>query len=257
MHRILLTFTVFNRPITLYSYGLLISLALILGIFVFYKLAEKKGLNTSKIFDKLIWIILAGLIGARIGYVIAHFRYYVEYPLDILKIWQGGLVFHGGFLGGFLVMMIWLFKKERKNLWKWFDAAIPALVLANSIGKIGCFLNGCCYGRETSLPWAVKIPVLGDNLPRHPTQIYESLAYFLIFVILILINRKRIRFDGFVFFFGLILHSLARFGLEYYRQWTVTVRIFNITFSDAQIVCSIIIICAILGLVWKKNLSKN
>jgi phosphatidylglycerol:prolipoprotein diacylglycerol transferase len=234
-----------------------VSLALIFGIFAFYKLAEKKGLNTSKIFDNIIWIILVGLIGARVGYMITHFSYYAKYPLDILKIWQGGLVFHGGFFGGFLVMMIWLLRDERENLCKWLDSAIPALVLANGIGKIGCFLNGCCYGRKTSLPWAIKIPVLGDNIPRHPVQIYESLAFLLVFLILILINRKKFKFDGFIFFFGLILHSLVRFGLEYYRQWIVTVKIFNITFSDAQVVCSIIIICAIIGLVWKKNLSKN
>ena len=264
MHRELVTFTIFGKSITLYSYGLLMSLALIFGIFVFYKLAEKKGLRASRIFDNIVLVILVGLAGARIGYVLVHLDYYTRYPLDALKIWQGGLTFYGAFFGGLLMVVIWFLREERKNLWKWLDCAIPALALGNGIGKIGCFLNGCCYGREANLPWAIKIPVLEDNIARHPVQIYEALAYILVFVILILVGRLKYKykFNGFVFFLGLILHSLARFGLEYYREWIITVRLANIEFSDAQVICSIIIICAIIGLVWRKNiwtkrLSKN
>lgn len=254
MHPELLTFTIFNKPITLYSYGIFLSLALILGIFVFYKLAKKKGLNTSRIFNNIVIVILVGLVGARIGYVLAHLDYYITQPLDTLKIWQGGLAFYGAFLGGLLAVLIWFLREERKNLWKWLDAAIPALVLGNGIGKIGCFLNGCCYGRESDIFWAVKIPILEDNIARHPVQIYEALAYLLVFVVLYLISQRKYKFNGMIFFLGLILHSLARFGLEYYREWIATVKIFNLTFTDAQLICSIIIICAIIGLISKKNI---
>lgn len=261
MYQKLLTFSIFGKPITLYSYGLFISLALILGILVFYKLAEKKKLNTSSIFDNIFLVVLAGLAGARIGYVLLHLNYYQSQPLDTLKIWQGGLTYFGAFFGGLLYILFWLIKEEKENLWKWFDAAVPALVLGNAIGKIGCFLNGCCCGRSANLAWAVKIPVLEDNIARHPVQIYEALAYFFVFVILFLVGRKRNIFAGFVFFFGLILHSLARFGLEYYREWITQVKIANITFSDGQIICLIIIVCAIIGLVsrqlWTKKSSKN
>jgi len=257
MHRELLTFTIFGKSITLYSYRLFISIALVMGILVYYKLAEKKGLRISRIFDNIVLVILVGLVGARIGYVLAHLDYYIRYPLDALKIWQGGLAFYGAFLGGLLAALIWFLREERRNLWKWLDCAIPAVILGNGIGKIGCFLNGCCHGRPSNLAWAIKIPVLEDNIARHPVQIYEALAYILVFVILILVGRLKYKFDGFIFFLGLILHSLARFGLEYYREWIITVRLVNIEFSDAQVICSVIIICAIIGMVLKSRSLKN
>ena len=135
-------------------------------------------------------------------------------------LWEGGLVFYGGILGGILSTIFFL-KKYGLPFWKTMDVLAPPLVLAQAIGRIGCFMAGCCYGKTTELPWAVTFNNPNTLAPKglhlHPTQLYHSIANLTIFCILFFFVRKRKRFNGQVLCMYLFLYPLARFFLEFFR----------------------------------------
>jgi phosphatidylglycerol:prolipoprotein diacylglycerol transferase len=209
MHPILLKF----GPFTIYSYGFMVASAFLSGIFLAAWLAKRENIPAEKIFDLALYVLLSSIIGARIFYVIEFWRDYITNPISALFIWQGGLVFYGGLIFAIAAIFVYARITNVPSL-KLFDIISPATALGYAIGRIGCFLNGCCYGIETCVPWAVKFPNISGL--RHPTQIYASIAGFLICgLLLFLFGRKR--FDGQIFTIGLILYSVYRFLIEFIR----------------------------------------
>jgi phosphatidylglycerol---prolipoprotein diacylglyceryl transferase len=197
--------------LTLYSYGLMVSLGFLAGIGSALVLAGKK--MQDRILDLAFFVLIFSIVGARIFYVIEFWRDFTGNPLSALFIWEGGLVFYGGMTFG--IATIYFYSRFTKiSPLKLLDIITPGVALGYAFGRIGCFLRGCCYGAETDLPWAVHFPDISGT--RHPTQIYASLSGLLIFIVLLLIFRKK-KFDGQVFSAGLMLYSVYRFLIEFIR----------------------------------------
>ena len=206
-------------PLTLHTYGLFVALGLISGIVVTMKLGKDQGVAPQQVMDMAFFMILCAIVGSRLLYILINFSYYKAHPLDAFKIWQGGLVFSGGLIA-VAVAMAWYLRRHHLSFWATGDLWAPALALGQAVGRIGCFMAGCCYGRPTDLPWGIIFShphtLAPQNIPLHPTQLYSSLGGFVIFFILLFLHHKR-KFLGQVFLWYLILHSTFRLFVERFR----------------------------------------
>jgi len=215
-------------PIAFYSYGFLIALGFLVGTYVYYRLAKEEDFDEETLLDGSLVAFFSGLVGARIYYVIFSWD---TFGNDILRMFHiiayPGLGILGGLIGGFLG--IFIFAKSKKiDFLKFTDIGVVAVSLSQAIGRIGCFLNGCCYGKETDLFLGVRFPGLTGR--RHPTQIYEGVLDLLMFFILYSLFKRWAEYTGksyrqskkglltvlYFFFFGLI-----RIGVEFFRDDSV------------------------------------
>ncbi|MBN1586290.1 MAG: prolipoprotein diacylglyceryl transferase [Candidatus Omnitrophica bacterium] len=215
MYPVLLQF----GPFSLRTYGVLVSMALLLGYWIFLKETKRVGIDSEQASSALILWVLLGLLGARLYYMLAvDLLWVLRRPWDLPALWKGGLAIHGGVLGGILGVL-WTVRKTRVPFATWADAAAPALALGQAVGRVGCFFAGCCYGKITHVPWAVVFThpqsFAPPNLPLHPTQLYEALLDLGIFGVLWGV-RKRVR-PGETFALYLILYGLVRLGVESLR----------------------------------------
>ena len=192
----------------------------LLGLSLSVKQAKKEGISTSKIIDLGFYILLSALIGSRLFYIVINASHYLKNPLDAFKIWEGGLVFYGGLMLT-VPTVLWYVKKNAMGLWSTADLFAPSLAIGHAIGRIGCFYSGCCYGKPAEgLPWAViftdpqSLALIG--VPLHPTQLYESLGEFFIFLLLITIRRHK-AFSGQLFMTYIMFYSVLRFIVEFFR----------------------------------------
>lgn len=196
-----------------HSYGLMMAVAAFASIFLMRRAAKAEGFSTERISDIVLILVVAGIIGARLFYVLQHLSYYAADPYEIIKIWKGGLVYYGAVILGVIVLPFLAYAYKYKFL-KLTDFFTPYVALALGIGRIGCFLNGCCYGKPSDLPWAVKFPTLAEKV--HPVQLYAFAACVLVFFIL-RFTHKRKPFDGFTTALYFILYPAARLILEFFR----------------------------------------
>jgi len=225
------------------SYWVFMILGFILGGIIIYWQAKRKNLNSHKAMYLTIIAITSGFIGSRLGYVLLNFSSYQKDLLKIFQFWKGGFSWQGGFIAAFLIVLL-ILKNNKEEIGKWLDIIIFGVLLGHSIGRIGCFLQGCCYGITTNVPWAIKNLSLGDNLFRHPTQLYEASSYFLIFLLLYFYSKKIKLKNGSLFFIGTTFHSTARFVIEYFRFDTDFIyqgKIWYFTLAHAQLTALIII----------------
>ena len=239
------------------------SLAYIVGISIGWWLGKKilsfkiKNQNVScsyEDFDNLIfYVVLSLVIGGRIGYVLFYnFDYYLNYPTEILKIWQGGMSFHGGLIG--VILATYLFAKN-KNLETFIFLDIIACVapIGLFLGRIANFINGELYGKPTNQPWSVIFPDI-DNIPRHPSQLYEAfLEGIILFVILILVTFNKKIINGYSSIFFLILYGLFRITCERFREPDIQVGYLFDMFSMGSILSLIMIIAGVLIFVKVKS----
>jgi phosphatidylglycerol:prolipoprotein diacylglycerol transferase len=206
-------------PLTIHTYGIFVAFGFTTGILVAVKLGRRQGFPAQQVFDMAFIMIVYAIMGSRAIYVVSHLSYYITHPLDIMKIWQGGLVFSGGLLA-VVPIMAWYLRRYHLSFWKVGDLWAPAIALGQGIGRIGCFMAGCCYGKPTDLPWGVVFnrpnSLAPQGIPLHPTQVYGFLSGTLIFLILLIITMKK-EFKGQVFVWFLILHSTSRLLLERFR----------------------------------------
>ncbi|MGQ9705985.1 MAG: prolipoprotein diacylglyceryl transferase [bacterium] len=210
-----------SEQITIRSYGVMLAIAFFVGIFIARRFAKKDGVKPALITDLSFWIILATIVGGRLLYVLMNLKEYIKHPIDIVRIWQGGLIFYGGFFFSILVA-IWFFKRNKINVWKGLDILSPPAAIGYAIARIGCFLNGCCYGKETKCFLGIKFPLsssagihfVGQKI--HPTQLYAMLANLVIFLILWFSYPKK-RFDGQIFWSYIFMYSIYRFLIEFIR----------------------------------------
>ena len=198
-------------------YSLSYVLGILLGWFLSKKFFILKLEIKEKFDDYLTHVILAIIIGGRIGYVIFYnFEYYLSNPLDILKIWQGGMSFHGGLIGVIFVSIIFA-KKNNQNPFLYMDIVALVAPIGLFFGRIANFINSELYGTITNVPWAVTF-VQVDNLPRHPSQLYEALLEGLfLFLLLIYFKNKFSNKPGVISGLFLIIYSIFRFIVEFYR----------------------------------------
>ena len=210
-------------PLTIHTYGFLVALGVGLGLTFLYVQAKKQGLDAPRIVDAGFYIILVSLLGAKLILLIGNFSYYRDYPGELLSLARSGGVFQGGLAFGVL-FALWYFRRRRIPTWKVADLAGPALALGHGFGRIGCFMAGCCYGRECVAPvgvvfqsqYAHDLTGLPLGQAIYPVQLFEAGLNFLNFLVLFVILRRR-TFDGQVFSFYIVNYSLIRFFTEYFR----------------------------------------
>lgn len=205
-------------PVTLYSYGFMIAVGILFALFAAEKRAKKYGLDADCIYSLAIWCLIGGMLGSKLLYLITELKDVIKDPsllLDFSNGWvvYGGLI--GGILGGFLYC-----KWKKYSFFQYFDLVMPSIALAQGFGRIGCFLAGCCYGKETHGWFGIAFhnsPYAPNNVKLIPTQLLSSAADFVHFFILIWF-AKRAKADGQVAGLYLILYSIGRFLLEFLRN---------------------------------------
>ncbi|MEK6567478.1 MAG: prolipoprotein diacylglyceryl transferase [Candidatus Omnitrophota bacterium] len=208
MYPILLKF----GPFQLYSYGLMVVLAFWVSVSLLARRGYVLGLGRDFFWNLSFWALSGGILGGRLMYILLNFDFFLKDPLEIFKLWHGGLVWYGGFIAGLLSAVIYL-KRNNAPMLKTLDLAAPFIALAQAIGRIGCFLNGCCYGRPVS--WGIYLPEHNDCLI--PVQLISSLDLLAIFIILRLLE-ERTRRPGSVVVYYLLFSSLERFLVEFSRD---------------------------------------
>jgi phosphatidylglycerol:prolipoprotein diacylglycerol transferase len=206
-------------PVQLRWYGLMYMLSFILGLFVLRRYAKyrTRKLSNDDLYDMLFYLILGVMVGGRLGYVLFYdLGSYIRDPLSIFAIWQGGMSFHGGFVG-MVLGALWISRKKRWDFWEIADLGSAAAPIGLGLGRLGNFINGELYGRPTNVAWAMVFPE-GGSSPRHPSQIYEVLLEgVLLFFILRWLYRKNFH-RGTVFWGLLAFYGLFRFLVEFVRE---------------------------------------
>ena len=198
-------------PLTIHSYGLMLAISVLVCTFLLTKDARPYGITSEVVFDLVFWVVLAGIIGARIFYIFLNLNFFLQYPLEMMMVQNGGLAWQGGLILGSMVG-VWYTKKNKLSLKNTLDLVAPYIALGESIGRIGCFLNGCCFGKEVS--WGIYFPVHHARL--HPTQLYTMAGLLSIFFILKK-YQKISKIKGDVFVLYLFLASILRFLIEFVR----------------------------------------
>lgn len=198
-------------PFTVYSYGLMLAAAFFVSSRLTYIQAKKEGIYPDIIFNFLLSALITGIIGARLFYVACNIGYYIKRPLEIIMLQQGGLSWFGGLILSAGYSVIYL-KKKKIPVYKMLDLIAPFAALAHAIGRLGCLLNGCCFGKES--PYGIYFAT--HDAVLIPTQIYSSLTLLAIFIILRFM-QDRPHQSGAVFFTYLLLYSVKRFSIEFLR----------------------------------------
>ncbi len=212
-------------PVPIYSYGVMLMLAFLAGISLARRRARKYGLSEKFVLDLSIVILISSIAGARLMYVVLHLQEFKHNPLEIINILHGiaGLSVYGGLLVALLATVLYTGGKGQR-LGVVADALAPPVALGIFITRIGCFLNGCCFGLPGNAPWCMTFPsrtVAGATLPGiriHPTQLYMSL-YGLIILVILLLAAKRLDRPGAVFCLFLLLYGASRFAVDFLRYY--------------------------------------
>ncbi len=214
-------------PVEIKAYGLMLVLGFSAATAWCIHAGAQRGYAATVWLDVVLYVLIGAIIGARLVYVLLDWRDYSSQVGQTLALWQGGLSFHGGVAGGLLAGAIYAWR-SRQSLLKLSDVAAPSIALGYAFGRIGCFLNGCCYGTPTDLPWGVVFPqaVGADGAPItapvHPTQLYGVLASLAIFALLVRLSGH-LRRPGHPLLAYLVLYSIYRFPLEYLRRGVTAV----------------------------------
>ncbi len=241
------------------TYGILVATALLIGYFTLLKLARREGISPEKAESVFLYAVIFGLIGSRVAFILEHPES-VESFLDLIAIWKGGLSFLGGLAGGIVGGLIAV-KRNSIPIWKMADVSSPTLALAHSVGRLGCTAAGCCYGRPVPNAEDVSVgihfmkdfpffyivfptgAVAPQSIPLYPTQLLEAGGNFLIFLVLLLLTKRK-SFDGEVFSLYLLLYGAERFALEFYRGVTPPLPGIGLTWN--QVVSVIMMISSLI-----------
>lgn len=238
------------------------SLAYVAGILIGWFLCKKifiKNSNINEKFDDYITYLIIGIIiGGRLGYIIFYnFKYYINNILDIFKIWEGGMSFHGGLIGVLIVSIIFA-RKNRQESFLYMDLVSLVAPIGIFFGRLANFINSELYGIPTEVPWAVTFVQI-DNLPRHPSQLYEAILEGLILFLLLLYFRKKnfLEKPGLISGIFLIFYSIFRFFIEFFRvpDQQLGFLIFNLTMG--QIISLIFILTGIILVIFKNENTQN
>ncbi len=213
-------------PLLFYWYGLIATFGLIISWIVISSISKKSGI-TKDIFNLYFGIVVSALIGSRLYHVLNELEFYVSNPELILQIWNGGLAFHGGLLGGIIFSFFWI-KKHNLSFFRIADIVAPGIILFQAIGRWGNYFNQELFGKPTNISWG--IPIESFNRPLiyqdfqyfHPTFLYESILNLIIFIVLIILHIQlsrgtmRLR-EGTIFLLYIVMYSIVRFVLEFIR----------------------------------------
>lgn len=201
-------FHVFGIPI--HFFGVMIAVGILAALWVARKEIKRKNLELDKLYDLATYTLLAVVIGARIFYIVFYrLSYYMENPIDIIKVYEGGLSVHGGIVGGLIVAIVYV-RRHQLDFWSYADAIVPGVILAQGIGRVGCDVFGKIM--SSGYPWGIEIQ--GELV--HPVQLYEALLNYIVFYVLWQ-KRKRVAYKGQLFVWYLLFFSINRGVVEIFR----------------------------------------
>jgi phosphatidylglycerol---prolipoprotein diacylglyceryl transferase len=244
--------------VTIYSYGVLVAVGVLFGLWYARRQAPRAGLDPDRVWNLGIYMVLTALIVAKLWLVALYLPYYIQHPREIFSsgIIQSGGTFYGGVLGAISFAAIYSYRAKMSSL-ALLDTYTAALPLGHAIGRLGCFMAGCCFGKPTTLPWGVTFtnPIAAQlvgtpvGIPLHPTQLYEAFAELCNFIILIWVGKRQ-RFVGEILGTYLLLYGVERGLLEFLRGDPDRTLMFNGAVSLMQIV-SVLFICTGSYLWWR------
>jgi phosphatidylglycerol---prolipoprotein diacylglyceryl transferase len=233
-------FKIGNFPV--HSWGLLLMIGFLLAAWRGAKYASRYNLRAEDVWDASLIGLFGGVVGARLAFVLLNLKYFSAHPTEVFAIWTGGMTFYGGLVGGlgagllaakYLPLLRYRSERaqaekegkpipdapERVNLWDFADLAAVSFPIGYGIGRIGCLLNGCCYGAACDLPWAVRFHLHDGAVtpPSHPAQAYSAIAALIMYIVLLTVEKRR-QFRGqLILAFG-ILYGIYRFLIEFVRE---------------------------------------
>jgi len=242
-------FHIFGIPIR--AYGLMMVVGFGLGLWRAVRVARGRGIDPDRVYDLCLIVLLAGIIGARLLYIAIDPQTTLR---DFFAVWDGGLSFHGGVVLAVAAGYAYT-KRARLPFWKMADLMAPSAAIAYAFTRIGCFLNGCCYGIPTSLPWGVSFIEHGVRTPpSHPTQLYGTFASLLIFFVLTRFEKQN-RAPGFVFVAYLGLYGVYRLLVEFVRagdRWLLGLTPAQWVSILMIAACGVVLFTVYRGSAWKK-----
>ena len=219
MHRTIIEF----GAVGIRSYGVMLAIAFWVGIELSARIARKRGHDPLLIVDLGLVVLLSSVVGSRLLYVMTHLGDFRGDPWGVVRVWEGGLTFYGGLVAAVVLGVLFLRKKGRPVA-EITDILAPQIALGISIARIGCFLNGCCFGVESTLPWACSFPpdsLAGSvmrGIPLHPVQIYSAIANLVIALILYRLLSRHLP-NGRVFSAFLVMYGCWRFIIDFWRYY--------------------------------------
>lgn len=241
-------------PVTIYTYGVLLAAAYLLGLWLGVKRANAAGLDGNKVLDLGIWVIIAALVGAKGLLFVVEFDHFTSSREEFFSLLRSGGVFYGGLIAASLTC-IYQLRKHKLPLWQSGDLFAPGIALGYMVGRLGCLAAGCCYGKPTQVAWAVTFtdPAAALNVgtplnvPLHPTQLYESLAGLVILLVVLALERRPGSYAGRTFWQFVLLYAVSRFIIEFFRgddRGAVAM------FSTSQLISLVLAPLSVVMLVW-------
>ncbi len=211
-------------PLTIYSYGVLLASAYLLGLWLAVRRARAAGIDGNRVMDMLIWIIIAALVGAKALLFIVDFPHFTASWADFMTLMRSGGVFYGGLIAA-VAVAIYQLRRHKLPLWQSGDLFAPGIALGYMVGRLGCLMAGCCYGKPTDVAWAITFtdPAAALNVgtplnvPLHPTQLYESAAGLVILLALLALEKRPNSYPGRTFWSFAAMYAVLRFIIEYFR----------------------------------------
>src|SRR5215831_7611389 len=244
-------------PITVYTYGVLLAAAYLVGLKLAMVRANARGLDSNRVLDLGIYIIISALVGAKLLLLVTDFRTFRADPRELLTLARSGGVFYGGLILA-VAVALWYIRRIGLPLWTTCDVFAPGIALGHVVGRLGCFFAGCCWGKPTTVPWAITFtdPYAAANVgtplnvPLHPTQLYEAAAEALILVVLLMTESRGRRFPGRTFWVYMLLYAVSRYIIEMFRG---DPRGSILIFSTSQFISVILAPLAVVMLVYLRR----
>ncbi len=199
-------------PVSIFTWGLFAAIAFLVGILLSARYGKKRGIKEDNVYGLCFYILIGAIIGSRLFFVFSNLDLFIQDPLGVFKVWNGGMAFIGGLFGGVLGAFLYL-RIKKLDIWKYFDLVAPYIALGHAIGRLGCVLgDGGHLGKPTNLPWGV----IYEGVARHPGAFYEMLALVILFVVLIKLRKKNLE-KGLLFQYYIIGYSIQRFLIDFLR----------------------------------------
>jgi len=236
---------------SIHTYGVLVAIGFLLGLYVAGRRAQQEGLDQRHVSDLGIWLIVAGMGGAKLFHTIFFWNeFQMAWRMEGVRSLREGFVFYGGFIGAVVATIVFV-RARRLPLWKLADVMAPSVALGHAFGRLGCFFNGCCYGTPTCVSWGVRFPDnhLMHSCPVHPTQLYEVAGNLVLFAGLFEFYRRK-QFDGQVWWWYVLAYGALRFGIEFFRG-DYAVHYFG-RFTIAHLIAAALMAVAV-GALWGTN----
>jgi phosphatidylglycerol:prolipoprotein diacylglycerol transferase len=200
----------------LFIFGFFIAVSFVVAIIMVKDESRRTGCNPDRMQDLCFWLLVAAIIGSRLLYVVANPSEFAEDPLEVFRIWNGGIAYYGGIVAAVIISIVFI-NKTSMPLGRTFDTLTPAIAIGHFFGWLGCFFSGCCWGSTSDLPWLVKIAyqdaIAAPTASTHPTSLYLATSHLAIFCVLLFFKQRR-RFSGQMFWSYALLYGISRFLIE-------------------------------------------